>query len=63
MSRLLKRLGHEVLVANPRKIRAITGSESKNDRNDAEQLARFAAYIDQASVSDSSTAASSASRI
>ena len=44
MSRLLKRLGHQVLVANPRKIRAITGSESKNDRNDAEQLARFAAY-------------------
>ena len=44
VSRLLKRLGHQVLVANPRKIRAITGSESKNDRNDAEQLARFAAY-------------------
>ncbi|HEY6845463.1 MAG TPA: IS110 family transposase [Terracidiphilus sp.] len=44
VSRLLKRLGHQVLVANPRKIRAITGSESKNDRNDAELLARFAAY-------------------
>lgn len=44
ISRLLKRLGHQVLVANPRKIRAITGSESKNDRNDAEQLARFAAF-------------------
>lgn len=44
VSRLLKRLGHQVLVANPRKIRAITGSESKNDRNDAEQLARFAAF-------------------
>jgi len=43
VSRLLKRLGHQVLVANPRKIRAISGSESKNDRNDAEQLARFAA--------------------
>ena len=52
MSRLLKRLGHQVLVANPRKIRAITGSESKNDRNDAEQLARFAAYRSQAAVSD-----------
>ena len=37
-------LGHEVWVANARKIRAITGSESKNDRNDAEKLARFAAY-------------------
>lgn len=44
VSRLLKRLGHQILVANPRKIRAITGSESKNDRNDAEQLARFAAF-------------------
>ena len=44
VSRLLKRLGHQVLVANPRKIRAITSSESKNDRNDAEQLARFAAF-------------------
>jgi transposase len=33
-----------VIVANARKIPAITGSESKNDRNDAEQLARFAAY-------------------
>ena len=44
VSRLLKRLDHQVLVANPRKIRAITCSESKNDRNDAEQLARFAAF-------------------
>jgi len=31
-----------VIVANTRKIRAITGSESKNDKNDAEKLARFA---------------------
>src|SRR5438270_983189 len=37
-------MGHEVLVANARKVRAITESESKNDRNDAEKLARFAAY-------------------
>jgi transposase len=44
VSRLLDRMGHEVVVANARKIRAITGSESKNDRNDAEKLARFAAY-------------------
>jgi transposase len=42
-SRLLRKLGHEVIIANPRKIGAITGSESKNDRNDAEKLARFAA--------------------
>jgi len=44
VSRLLKVLGHQVIVANARKIPAITGSESKNDRNDAEKLARFAAY-------------------
>jgi transposase len=43
-TRLLKTLGHQVIVANARKIPAITGSESKNDRNDAEKLARFAAY-------------------
>ena len=44
ISRLLGQLGHQVLVANTRKIRAITASESKNDRNDAEKLARFAAH-------------------
>ena len=47
ISRLLRRLGHEVWVANARKLRAITASESKNDRNDAEKLARFAAYNPQ----------------
>ena len=47
VSRLLRRLGHEVWVANTRKLRAITASESKNDRNDAEKLARFAAYNPQ----------------
>jgi len=44
ISRLLKTLGHQVIVANARKIPAITASESKNDRNDAELLARFAAH-------------------
>src|SRR5271155_468241 len=44
VSRLLKSYGHEVIVANPRKIPSLTGSESKNDRNDAEQLARMAAF-------------------
>jgi transposase len=43
VSRLLKSLGHQVIVANARKIAAISSSKSKNDRNDAEQLARFAA--------------------
>ena len=44
VSRLLKSYGHEVIIANPRKIPTLTGSESKNDRNDAEQLARMAAF-------------------
>jgi transposase len=43
VSRLLEELGHQVIVANPRKIPAITASPSKNDRNDAQWLARFAA--------------------
>src|SRR5271166_6894529 len=41
VSRLLQGMGHEVWVANARKLRAITASESKNDRNDAEKLARL----------------------
>jgi transposase len=44
VSRLLKSYGHQVIVANPRKIPTLTCSESKNDRNDAEQLARMAAF-------------------
>ncbi|MGB9476669.1 MAG: IS110 family transposase [Candidatus Udaeobacter sp.] len=44
VSRLLKGYGHQVIVANPRKIPTLTKSESKNDRNDAEQLARMAAF-------------------
>jgi transposase len=42
LSRLLAECGHEVLVANPRKVRLITSTESKNDRLDAEKLARLA---------------------
>jgi transposase len=44
VSRLLKSYGPQVIVANPRKIPTLTKSESKNDRNDAEQLARMAAF-------------------
>lgn len=40
VSRLLKELGHEVIVANPRRLRFIWGESVKNDRKDAEQLAR-----------------------
>ena len=41
VSRLLTDLGHEVLVANPRKLRLIYKNESKSDRVDAEYLARL----------------------
>lgn len=42
VSRHLAELGHEVIVANPRKVKLITQSVKKNDRMDAEQLARLA---------------------
>ena len=42
VSRLIQELGHEVLVANPRKLRLIYRTESKDDRLDAERLARLA---------------------
>lgn len=42
VSRLLTRLGHEVLVANPRKLRLIYENQHKSDRVDAEYLARVA---------------------
>jgi transposase len=42
VSRLLKQLGHQVIVANARKLRAISQNESKNDRADAQMLARLA---------------------
>ena len=40
VSRLLAELGHEVIVANPRKLRLIYANDSKSDRVDAEYLAR-----------------------
>jgi transposase len=42
VSRLLKELGHEVIVANPRKVRLISGNKRKSDKIDAELLARLA---------------------
>ena len=42
LSRLLTECGHEVIVANPRKVRLITRTDTKNDRLDAEKLARIA---------------------
>jgi transposase len=42
ISRLLQECGHEVLVANPRKLRMIYTNDSKSDRVDAQYLARVA---------------------
>jgi transposase len=42
ISRLLRELGHEVIVANARKVRLIGESRKKDDRVDAQTLARLA---------------------
>lgn len=42
VSRLLERLGHEVIVANAREVRSISHSSRKDDRRDARMLARLA---------------------
>lgn len=41
VSRLLTDLGHEVIVANPRRLRLIYETDRKNDRVDAQYLARL----------------------
>jgi len=42
VSRLLREVGHEVIVANARKVRLIGESRKKDDRLDAQTLARLA---------------------
>lgn len=42
ISRELTKLGHEVIVANPRDLKWITASDTKNDRVDARKLALLA---------------------
>lgn len=42
MCEVLTRLGHEVIVADARELKSISGSRRKNDPRDAEQLARLA---------------------
>jgi hypothetical protein len=42
VSRLLKSFGHEVIVANARQVKLITQSSRKNDKLDAQTLARLA---------------------
>jgi len=41
VSRLLEQLGHRVIVANARKLRAISQSHTKTDAEDARMLARL----------------------
>ena len=41
VSRLFEALGHRVIVANARKLRAISSSQTKSDREDAQMLARL----------------------
>ena len=42
MSRMIREYGHEVIVANARKLRFIFGNDKKNDDIDAEMIARVA---------------------
>jgi transposase len=42
ISQQLQEMGHEVIVANVRELRAISHSDRKSDQVDAEKLARFA---------------------
>jgi transposase len=41
VSSLIEKLGHQVTVANPRRVRLISENESKSDRVDSELLARM----------------------
>ena len=42
ISELLRAMGHEVIVANPRELKALTQSAHKSDGEDARKLARYA---------------------
>ena len=44
ISRLLESFGHEVLVANARKVRLVYGGDRKSDKLDAQKLARLARF-------------------
>ena len=44
MSRLFTKLGHDVILANPRQVALIARSQRKTDRSDAEQLARLGRF-------------------
>ena len=44
ISRLLETMGHRVLIANSRKLKAIYKSKNKSDKNDAEMLCRMGRF-------------------
>ena len=44
ISRLFQEREHEIIVANPPKLRAIYESDNKNDQRDAEMLARIGRF-------------------
>ena len=44
VSRYLSQLGHEVIVANARRVKLISENDYKNDENDAELLARIGRF-------------------
>ena len=52
VSRILEHYGHEVLVANARKVRLIYGEGRKTDKVDAEKLGRLARLDPQAALAD-----------
>jgi transposase len=45
VSRLLEAMGHQLIVADPRRLKLISHSDRKNDRADARTLARVAAAM------------------
>jgi transposase len=56
VSRVLKNLGHPVIVAHARQVKLISHSRRKDDRLDAQTLARLA-RVDRSCYGRSSTAA------
>jgi transposase len=47
ISHLIESYGHDVIVANPREVRKIYQNDRKNDRSDAQILARLARFDPQ----------------
>ncbi len=62
ISGLLQELGHEVILANVRELRAISHSDRKSDQVDAEKLARYG-RLDRTYFGRSPTAPSHSRRL